>query len=68
MSPIIITHFAISTLPIHLRPALLAGISRVMTNPEILQELRKETIFRGRKNFDRFHLEPKNGEASKERH
>jgi hypothetical protein len=51
-----ITHHAISTLPIHFRPALLAGISRVMTNPDIFQELRNETIFRGRRNFDRFCL------------
>ncbi len=52
-----ITHRAISTLPIHFRPALLAGISRVMNNPDIFQELRNATTFRGRKNFDRFYLE-----------
>ena len=57
-----------STLPIHLRPALLAGISRVMTNPDIFRELRNETIFRGRENFDRLHLEAKTGGASKKRH
>jgi hypothetical protein len=33
----------------------LAGISRVMTNPDIFQRLRSQTVFRGRKNFDRFH-------------
>lgn len=63
-----ITHHAISTLPVPFRPALLAGISRVMTNPDIFQELRNETIFRGRKNFDRFYLEAKTGEAVQNRH
>ena len=63
-----ITHNAISTLPICFRPALLAGLSRVMTNPAMFQELRSATIFRGRKNFDRFYLEAKTGEAVQKRH
>jgi hypothetical protein len=63
-----ITHNAISTLPICFRPALLAGLSRVMANPAMFQELRSATIFRGRKNFDRFYLEAKTGEAVQRRH
>jgi hypothetical protein len=62
-----ITHRAISTLPIHFRPALLAGISRVMNNPDIFQELRNATTFRGRKNFDRFYLKAKIADVGSEK-
>jgi hypothetical protein len=50
------------------RPALLAGLSRVITDPAVFQELQSATIFRGRKNFDRFYLEAKTGEAVQKRH
>jgi hypothetical protein len=63
-----ITHVAISTLPIHFRPALLAGISRAMINPDIFQQLRSQTIFRGRKNFDRFHRGAKVADPSSEKY
>jgi transposase-like protein len=49
-----ITHKAIGTLPIHFRPALLAGLSRVMTDPTVLYPLRNATVIRGRRHFDRF--------------
>jgi hypothetical protein len=49
-----VTHAAITTLPIEFRPALLAGLARVLANPAILQDLRRATLLRGQRNFDKF--------------
>lgn len=48
-----INHAAGAALPMSFRPALLAGVSRTITNPAILDAVRDETIFRGRKAFER---------------
>jgi hypothetical protein len=40
-------------LPISFRPALLAGVSRTIANPAILDAVRDETILRGRRAFER---------------
>ena len=48
-----INHATGAALPISFRPALLAGISRTIANPAILDAVRDGTIFRGRKAFDR---------------
>jgi hypothetical protein len=39
--------------PISFRPALLAGLSRAIAHPTILDAIRDETIFRGRTAFER---------------
>jgi hypothetical protein len=49
-----VTHAAITTLPIEFRPALLAGLARAPANPAILQDLRRATLQRGQRNFDKF--------------
>jgi len=49
-----VTHTAIATLPIEFRPALLAGLARVLANPAVLENLREATLFRGQRNFDKF--------------
>ena len=54
-----ITHAAITTLPIEFRPALLAGLARVLANPAMLQDLRRATLLRGQRNFDKFCREAK---------
>jgi hypothetical protein len=54
-----INHRAVAGLPIPFRPALLAGVSCVVGNPSVLEELRGETILRGRKAFDRLCQEAK---------
>jgi hypothetical protein len=48
-----INHSAVATLPIAFRPALLAGVSRVLADPTLLKSVRDETIFRGRRAFER---------------
>jgi hypothetical protein len=54
-----VTHAAITTLPIEFRPALLAGLARVLANPAALVDLRRATLLRGQRNFDRFCREAK---------
>jgi hypothetical protein len=49
-----VTHTAIASLPIEFRPALLAGLARVLADPAALQDLRKATLLRGQRNFDKF--------------
>ncbi|MBG0792240.1 TniQ family protein [Methylocystis sp. H62] len=48
-----INHAAVAALPISFRPALLAGLSRAIANPAILNAVRDETILRGRRAFER---------------
>jgi hypothetical protein len=48
-----INHAAVAALPISFRPALLAGLSRAMAHPAILDAIRDETILRGRRAFER---------------
>ena len=48
-----INHSAVAALPISFRPALLAGVSRVRTDPALLETVRDETILRGRRAFER---------------
>jgi hypothetical protein len=48
-----INHVAVAALPISFRPALLAGLSRAIAHPAILDAIRDETILRGRKSFER---------------
>lgn len=48
-----VNHAAVAALPISLRPALLAGVSRTIANPAILNAVRDETILRGRRAFER---------------
>jgi len=52
-----VTHMSIASLPIEFRPALLAGLARVSANPAVLQDLRRATLLRGQRNFDRFYRE-----------
>jgi hypothetical protein len=54
-----VTHTAIASLPIEFRPALLAGLARVFADPAVLQDLRKATLLRGQRNFDKFCREAK---------
>ena len=49
-----ITHASVNSLPIEFRPALLAGLARVVADPEVLRDLRSATLLRGQRNFDRF--------------
>ena len=56
-----VTHAAIATLPIDFRPALLAGLARVAAEPAVLHDLRKATLLRGQRNFDKFCREAKFG-------
>jgi hypothetical protein len=49
-----VTHTAIASLPIEFRPALLAGLARVSVDPAVLHDLRKATLLRGQRNFDKF--------------
>jgi hypothetical protein len=49
-----VTHASITSLPIELRPALLAGLARVAADPQVLRDLRSATLLRGQRNFDRF--------------
>jgi hypothetical protein len=42
-----INHAAVAALPISFRPALLAGLSRAIAHPAILDAIRDETILRG---------------------
>lgn len=49
-----VTHAAVTTLPIEFRPALLAGLARVLAHPAVLQDLRRATLQRGQRNFDKF--------------
>jgi hypothetical protein len=48
-----INHAAVAALPISFRPALLAGLSRAIAHPAVLDTIRDETIFRGRTAFER---------------
>ena len=48
-----INHAAVEALPISLRPALLAGVSRTIASPVILKAVRDETSLRGRRAFER---------------
>jgi TniQ len=52
-----INHAAVATLPISFRPALLAGLSRAIAHPTVLDAIRDETIFRGRIAFERLREE-----------
>ena len=54
-----VTHAAIAALPIEFRPALLAGLARVEADPAVLHDLRKATLLRGQRNFDKFCREAK---------
>jgi hypothetical protein len=47
-----INHAAVAALPISFRPALLAGVARVIANPTILDVVRDETSLRGRRAFE----------------
>jgi hypothetical protein len=47
-----INHSAVAALLISFRPALLAGVSRVRTDPALLETVRDETILRGRRAFE----------------
>jgi len=49
-----VTHASVNSLPIEFRPALLAGLARVVADPEVLRDLRSATLLRGQRNFDRF--------------
>ena len=42
-----VNHVAVAALPISFRPALLAGLSRAIAHPAILDAIRDETILRG---------------------
>ena len=42
-----------SALPISFRPALLAGVSQTIANPDTLNAVRNETILRGPRAFER---------------
>lgn len=48
-----INHAAVAALPISFRPALLAGVSRTIANPAILNAIRDDSILRGRRAFER---------------
>ena len=48
-----INHAVVAALPISFRPALLAGISRTIANPTILNVVRDDTFLRGRRAFER---------------
>ena len=48
-----INHAAVATLPISFRPALLAGLSRAIAHPAVLDAIREETILQGRRAFER---------------
>ena len=48
-----INHAAVATLPISFRPALLAGVWRVILNPDTINAVRDETTLRGRRAFER---------------
>jgi len=48
-----INHAAVATLPISFRPALLAGVSQAVANPDTLDAVRDETTLRGRRTFER---------------
>ena len=48
-----VNHVAVAALPISFRPALLAGLSRAIAHPAILDAIRDETILRGRRAFER---------------
>ncbi len=48
-----INHAAVASLPISFRPALLAGLSRAIADPAVLNAIRDETILRGRRAFER---------------
>ena len=48
-----ISHAAVAALPISFRPAILAGVSQTIANPDTLNAVRAETILRGRRAFDR---------------
>jgi TniQ len=52
-----VTHTAIASLPMEFRPALLAGLARVSADPAVLHDLRKATLLRGQRNFDKFFRE-----------
>jgi hypothetical protein len=52
-----INHAAVAALPISFRPALLAGLSRAMAHPAILDAIRNDTILRGRRAFERLREE-----------
>ncbi len=49
-----VTHAAIASVPIEFRPAVLAGLARVLADPAVLQDLRRATLLRGQRNFDKF--------------
>jgi len=48
-----INHAAVAALPISFRPAILAGVSQTIANPDTLNAVRDETILRGRRAFER---------------
>jgi hypothetical protein len=48
-----INHAAVAAVPISFRPALLAGVSHVIFNPDTLNAVRDDTILRGRRAFER---------------
>jgi len=54
-----VTHAAITTLSIEFRPALLAGLACIFADPSVLHDLRKATLLRGKRNFDKFCREAK---------
>jgi hypothetical protein len=64
-----INHAAVAALPITLRPALLAGLSRAMAHPAILDIIRDETILRGRRAFERLREEARiNAQVKRKSH
>jgi hypothetical protein len=64
-----INHAAVAALPITLRPALLAGLSRAMAHPAILDIIRDETILRGRRAFGRLREEARiNAQVTRKSH
>ena len=48
-----INHAAVATPPISFRPALLAGLSRAIAHPAVLDAIRDETVLQGQKAFER---------------
>lgn len=53
-----INHTAVAALPISFRPALLAGLSRAIGHPDVLDAIRNETIFRERAALNAYAKKP----------
>jgi hypothetical protein len=53
-----INHAAVAALPISFRPALLAGVSQTITNPDTLNAVWDETILRGEEHSNAYARQP----------